>query len=430
MPTTMRERWKTTCSPCGSKLLSSSPTMASSVGSRRVQLPGPCRDCGQQRKARLDCDVVFRATDGVEVWAHRFVMWHKFSGCCALFDVAKESRTPDQKKNDLAGPPVCAVIKDLEGDMVEELVEYAYYTPLHERIGLHNVVKVLELAETLNINRIRAHCLMTLKHNLEPENCISVYHLACSRGYENLASSAHQYLVRNFDKLWKDSAQFEALTPEEMRTILEDDRLHAPSEVEDTFKAILKWISADVTARKMYLAKFLPLVRFVRCGLLELEYVRTHPEVDGDVDIQNIMHVINQTLTEPSMAVGEVAGIDLSPKLWLTPRLPKDILFLFGGWAENAPTNEMLTYNNRSHKWRNFGNQSTVARAYHDAAVIDSRIYFVGGFSGNWVCNTVACFDVLQATWSVKAKMAYHRCYVSVAVLQASTGDEMAQSRD
>ncbi|KAL1468156.1 hypothetical protein MTO96_041664, partial [Rhipicephalus appendiculatus] len=49
-----------------------------------------------------------------------------------------------------------------------------------------------------------------------------------------------------------------------MRSILEDDRLNAPSEVEGTLKAILKWVSADVAARKGYLAKFLPLVRFVR----------------------------------------------------------------------------------------------------------------------------------------------------------------------
>ncbi|KAL1433487.1 hypothetical protein MTO96_001852 [Rhipicephalus appendiculatus] len=52
-----------------------------------------------------------------------------------------------------------------------------------------------------------------------------------------------------------------------MRSILEDDRLNAPSEVEETLKAILKWVSADAAARKGYLAEFLPLVRFVRCSV-------------------------------------------------------------------------------------------------------------------------------------------------------------------
>ncbi|KAL1447000.1 hypothetical protein MTO96_044423 [Rhipicephalus appendiculatus] len=51
-----------------------------------------------------------------------------------------------------------------------------------------------------------------------------------------------------------------------MRSILEDDRLNAPSEVEETLKAILKWVSADAAARKGYPAKFLPLVRFVPCS--------------------------------------------------------------------------------------------------------------------------------------------------------------------
>ncbi|KAL1466285.1 hypothetical protein MTO96_042844 [Rhipicephalus appendiculatus] len=120
---------------------------------------------------------------------------------------------------------------------------------------------VLELAEKLKLTQIRDHCLKTLKQDLEPENCIQTYHLATNRGYEYLAGEALRYLV------WKNSSQFEALTPEEMRSILEDDRLNAPSEVEETLKAILKRVSADAAARKGYLAKFLPLVRFVRCSI-------------------------------------------------------------------------------------------------------------------------------------------------------------------
>ncbi|XP_049526887.1 kelch-like protein 10 [Dermacentor silvarum] len=267
------------------------------------------------------------------------------------------------------------------------------------------------------IIQIRDHCLNTLKHNLEPESCIDTYRLASSGGYDYLAKVAFRYIVRNFDEVWKNSAQFQALTPEEMCSILEDDRLHAPNEVEETFRAILKWISADVDERKAYLAKFLPLVRFARCSVTDIENVVTTPQILGDGDSMKVLNVIHQTLSLPSMAVGEVAGVDLSPKLWLKPRLPKNILFLFGGWTVGA-TNKMLTFYCRAAKWRMMGKQNTTPRAYHGVAVIGQCIYFVGGFNGRECYHSVACFDLSLARWSAKANMAKARCYVSVAVLQ------------
>ncbi|XP_049527524.1 kelch-like protein 10 [Dermacentor silvarum] len=382
-------------------------------GSAARSMPG-LRD---QRKNRQFCDVVFRAADGVEVWAHRFVMSAKYSGCYALFTLAKDGMSPEQKQNNEWIPPIRVVVADLDSEMIELLIDFAYYTPLHERIGLHNVVKVLELAEKLKISQIQEHCLRTLKKNLEPGSCIDTYRLACSRGYEYLAGEAFRYIVRNFDEVWKSSNQFQALTPEEMRTVLEDDCLYAPSEVEDTFYAILKWISADVDGRKAYLAKFLPLVRFACCPVIDFERVVIHPQVQGDGDSLKVINVIHKTLTQHSMPVGVVAGIDLSPKLWLTPRVPRDILFLFGGWTSGA-TNNMLTYNCRASKWRALGHQYTTPRAYHGAAVINSCIYFVGGFNGHDCYHSVVCLDVPLARWSGKANMAFARCYVSVAVLQ------------
>ncbi|KAH6926368.1 hypothetical protein HPB50_017548 [Hyalomma asiaticum] len=384
----------------------------------------------EQRKKRQFCDVVFRATDGAEIWAHRFVMYARYSGCYALFTEARQNLTPEQK-NDLRTPPIQALVRDLEGDMVQLLVDFAYHVPLAERIGQHNVVKVLDLAEMLKLHWIRNHCLKTLKENLEPESCIGTNRLACSLGYEKLASEAYRYLLRNFNEVWKHSADFEKLTPEQMRTILEDNGLCTPNEVEDVFNAIIRWISADSAERKGYLAKFLPLLRFVRCTDTEFDRVVTHPQVHGDGDSLEVLAVIHKTLTRRWMAVGEVAGVDLSPRLWLVPRLPKDILFLFGGRITDVGyTNNMLTYNNRAHKWRPIDNPLPRARSPLGAAVIGKRIYIVGGYSRYTRYDSVWCFDVTLATWSAKASMAYKRSWHSVVALKASTGDDKALSRD
>ncbi|XP_070377870.1 kelch-like protein 10 [Dermacentor albipictus] len=365
-----------------------------------------------QRKTRQYCDVAFQAPDGSETWAHGFVMAAKYSGCYELFVLAKEGMSPEQE-----WPlPIRVGVQDLDREMIELLVDFAYHIPLHERVGLHNVGKVLELAEKLKVIRLRDHCLSVLRRNLEPENCIEIYHLTSSRGHPDIAGEAFRYLIRNFREVWKNSTQFGDLTPEELRTILEDDRLCASSEVEDTFSAILEWISADVAERKAYLAKFLPLVRFPQCSVMEFEKVMTHPQVQGDGDSQKVLKVIYETLTQRHMTVGAVGGIDLSPKMW-TPRVPKDILFVFGGWVQGA-VNHMYTYNCRANKWRAMGNQYAAPRAYHGVAVIDQCIYFVGGFNGRECYHSVICFDVSLARWSSKSNMSSPRCYVSVAVLQ------------
>ncbi|XP_070377803.1 kelch-like protein 10 isoform X2 [Dermacentor albipictus] len=386
-------------------------------GERRDLAPGAAARAmpglRDQRKNREFCDVVFCVAEGAEIWAHRFVMSATYSGCCELFTLAERGMSPEQEWT----PPIRVIVEDLDSDMIEVLVDFAYRAPLHHRIGLHNVAKVLELAEKLKLYRLRDHCLNVLNRHLEPESCIDTYRLASSCGYGKLAKEAFRYLVRNFNEVWKDSAQFQALTPEEMRTILEDNRLYAPKEVDDTFPALLKWISADAEGRKAYLAKFLPLVRFTRFSVTDFEKVITNPQVQGDEDSLKVLSVIHQTLSQPSMATGRVAGIDLSPKLWLTPRTPKDILFLFGGWT-SGPTTDMLTYNCRATKWRMMDKQNTMPRAYHGAAVINQCIYFVGGFDGRDCYHSVVCFDLSRARWSTKANMTYARCYVSVAVLQ------------
>ncbi|KAL3225654.1 hypothetical protein MRX96_025691 [Rhipicephalus microplus] len=249
-----------------------------------------------------------------------------YSGCYTLFALAKEGLSPKQKWL----PPMRIVVKDLGSDMIRLLIDIAYHIPLLELVTQHNIGEVLDLTEMLQVrlSHLLNHCVNFLKRDNQPESCIDNYYLVSSRGYNHLANEAFRYLLRNFDQVWKNSTQFEALTPEEMRAILEDSRMHVTSEM-DAFNALLKWTSADMAMRKKYLARFLPPVRLRWCSATELEKVLTNPQVQGDRDSTKVLSIIHQSLTRNSLPVGEVAGIDLSHKMWLTPRIPKHIIFVF-----------------------------------------------------------------------------------------------------
>ncbi|KAH7985303.1 hypothetical protein HPB52_024199 [Rhipicephalus sanguineus] len=302
----------------------------------------------------------------------------RYSGCYALFALAKKGLSPEQKWL----PPMRVTVEDLGSEMIQLLVDVAYRIPLCDLVGQHNIAKVLELAEKLELSQLLNHCVNFLKHDLQPESCIDNYHLASSRGYNYLASEVFRYLIRNFDQVWKSGSQFEALTPEEMRVILEDNRLHVPMEM-DAFNALLKWISADMAERKAYLARFLPLVRLAWC----------------------------------------------SAAMWLTPRIPKHIIFVFGGWTDGA-TNRMITYNYRATRWRSMGNQYTSPRSYHGVAVINQCIYVVGGFNGRECFHSVVCFEVPLARWSAKANMAYPRCYGHIYAMGGYDGNSRIKTAE
>nr|XP_037277306.1 kelch-like protein 10 [Rhipicephalus microplus] len=266
-----------------------------------------------------------------------------YSGCYTLFALAKEGLSPKQKWL----PPMRIVVKDLGSDMIRLLIDIAYHIPLLELVTQHNIGEVLDLTEMLQVrlSHLLNHCVNFLKRDNQPESCIDNYYLVSSRGYNHLANEAFRYLLRNFDQVWKNSTQFEALTPEEMRAILEDSRMHS--------------------------------------------------------------------LTRNSLPVGEVTGIDLSHKMWLTPRIPKHILLVFGGWTDGA-TNVMSTYNYRAAKWRVIGNQYTSPRSYHGVVVINQCIYVVGGFNGRECYHSVVCYEGhiyamggYDGTWRIKTAERY-----------------------
>ncbi|KAH9362405.1 hypothetical protein HPB48_020185 [Haemaphysalis longicornis] len=375
------------------------------------------------RRAREHCDVVFRTRDGAELWAHRFVLAARYAGCGAFFS-SSEERTDllfqwAPEPEDIVWPPLSkAVVSDLSSEMLELLIDLAYQVPIQEHVGLHNVRAVLDVAEALEISIVRDHCLQLLGKNLEPENCVVTYKLALSRGYKMLCSDAFRYIVRNFDKVWATNSQFQSLMPTELMRLLRDDELYAPNEVECAFGAILKWIAGNVEERRGHLPRLLPLIRFAFCSRADMEKVERDPLVRACEQAREVLFVVTRTLNqEPLSDLYWRSRPALSERRWLKPRVPKDVLFIFGGWTGVA-TNHLITYNCRSSRWLLQPYQDTPPRACHGVAILGGLIYFVGGFDGRHYCHTVVTLDVSRLKWASRSNMQKVRCYVSVAVLQ------------
>lgn len=84
----------------------------------------------------------------------------------------------------------------------------------------------------------------------------------------------------------------------------------------------------------------------------------------------------------------------------LVPRLPSDVLFAIGGWYDGSACMLFETYDIRADRWIEFHfNDPSGPRAYHSAAVIGHKIYFIGGYSGNEYYNKCTVFNVETKMW-------------------------------
>lgn len=84
------------------------------------------------------------------------------------------------------------------------------------------------------------------------------------------------------------------------------------------------------------------------------------------------------------------------------PRLPYDVLFAIGGWYNGLPISIIETYDNRAQLWAQ-AVESTIRnepRIYHCAAVIDHKIFCIGGFKQDEPHNSCKVFDALTKTWN------------------------------
>ncbi|KAH9361418.1 hypothetical protein HPB48_003908 [Haemaphysalis longicornis] len=377
------------------------------------------------RQAGQYCDVTLRTPDGGELVAHRFVLAARYGGCSALFDQIWEAPATNvedeqgRQENEVKWPPVREIfVNDLSAEMLALAIDFAYYVPLQELVDPHNVLEVLKAAEVLRTSAIRDHCLKLLGESLEPGNCVGTYQLAISKGYWPLKREAFRFIVRNFETVWTTSLQFQSLAFEELRNVLQDDELHVTNEVEGSFGAILKWIAGDPDVRRHLLSRLLPLVRFSFGSSEEMHNVAAEPLVREDEKALEILNVIKWSL---DMKASDNKDWRLRPYLadsrWFRPRIPKDVIFMFGGWTGVA-TNNLLTYNCRSRRWLLHPNQCTPPRAYHGVAMLDGLVYFIGGFDGRRCLHSVVCFNVPELKWTTKSNMHMARCYVSVALLR------------
>lgn len=93
------------------------------------------------------------------------------------------------------------------------------------------------------------------------------------------------------------------------------------------------------------------------------------------------------------------------------PRIPHDVIFAIGGWSGGQARQYVEVYDTRADRWISLPNNDPHGpRAYHGTAVVDHKIYCIGGYDGVEHFNLCTVFDTVNKTWK-EVFVFWFQCY-------------------
>ncbi|OTF73855.1 kelch-like protein, partial [Euroglyphus maynei] len=93
------------------------------------------------------------------------------------------------------------------------------------------------------------------------------------------------------------------------------------------------------------------------------------------------------------------------------PRIPHQLLLLYGGYDDGYPSTTIKTFDIRSRQWFHFRlDNDHYPRVYHQLN-LGNRIYIIGGSDGVHCLNMVICLNLIDGKQTVMAPMLETRSF-------------------
>ncbi|XP_039288119.1 LOW QUALITY PROTEIN: kelch-like protein 5 [Nilaparvata lugens] len=300
------------------------------------------------------------------------------------------------------------VMHEVDGDALWELVHYCYTGKIELRE--ETVEVLLSTASILQLHEVVAACCSFLRKQLHPSNCIGICIFAENQGCTGLQTSAHNYIIENFMNVICNQ-EFLLLPIEEVTKLLASEDVKIPSE-EEMLRALKLWIKHDIPNRQKYVGKLLSLIKLpLLPASFIADQVQTEDLFKDDPTCQElIMEALNYHLLP-----------ERRPMLQTVRTRPRKstvgIIYAVGGMdANKAGATSIEQYDCWSNRWSHVANLPG-RRLQFGVAVVEGKLFVVGGRDGLKTLNSVECFDAQTHTWAPSPPMATHRHGLGVGVL-------------
>ena len=354
---------------------------------------------GKMARLRTDgslCDVILEV-GAREIRAHRLVLSACSNYFCAMF--TNKMRESQLERVRLA---------DLDQDAVENIVEFAYTAKVAVHEG--NVQSLLKAASILQLSEIVGACCNFLSGQMHPSNCLGIATFADAHGCTALKDMAMEY-VRDHFKEVVHCEEFHQLSLHDAKTLLTSDYISVTSE-ETVFEALHTWLLCDTQNREGHAFELLQCVRLALLRPLFLaEQIFTRPLFRKDPRcMELIMSAMTYHAVEEKRSHMREIVSDKPRKATL------GTLFVIGGMDTCRNKVTLEYFDARRDQWVLVGNlQAACKRLQFGVAVLNARIYIVGGRNGLRTLNSVDSYDPATNFWESIPPMCSYRHGVGVA---------------
>ncbi|GBP46686.1 Ring canal kelch homolog [Eumeta japonica] len=357
----------------------------------------------------LLCDVRLMAGDGggddvgpgPGVVAHRAVL-----AACSPYFRAMFTQFDERMQHTIT-------IQNVEAPALRALVDYVY-NPDSLAIGEDNVQSLLGAASLLQVGGVRDQCCAFLAAQLHADNALGIRAFADLHACTDLAAHAQRFIERHFADV-AESEELLTLSAEQLGSLLASDELVVPTE-EKVLECVLRWVGAEPETRRGHLTT---LMEYVRLPLLSLECLmanaQTEPLLGSDLRCKDLLiEALMYHLLQPEQRAAAAAACPRArPRR--PPHAPKALLVV-GGQAPKA-IRHAESLDLEESRWRPVAEMLT-RRCRAGLAVVEGRVYAVGGFNGTLRVRSVDVYDPTTDTWSFGPSMRARRSTLGVAVLE------------
>lgn len=322
------------------------------------------------------------------------------------------------------------------------------------RVTEVTVCQLLPAATMFQVPNVINACCVFLERQLDPSNAIGIANFAEQHGCTDLQRKANMFIERHFTQVCHEE-EFLQLSAIQLIALIRRDELNVQEERE-VYNAVLKWVKYDEAKR---FPKMPSILRAVRCQLLtptfledqvkNCDILRKAPackeylaKIIKDLTLHKrpAERERNPNTTRMIFVAGGffrqsldiLEGYNVDDKTWTTlpnlriPRSGLGAAFLKGTFYAVGGRNNSIgssydsdwvdKYNAVTEQWRPCAPMS-VPRHRVGVAVMDEKMYAVGGSAGSEYHSSVECYDPEKDRWTLVQSMHSKRLGVGVAVV-------------
>ncbi|XP_071963035.1 kelch-like protein 28 [Antedon mediterranea] len=412
------------------------------------------KSMAELRQAGDLCDVTLKVS-GRKVRAHRLVL----ASGSPYFKAMLTGNLCEREKEEIE-------LKGIDDGILKTLVEFLYSGKIS--VTEANVQTLLPAANLLQIRAVKNKCCEFLKHQIHIINCIGIATFADTHACKELYEYACNFIYDNFKDLC-NSEEFNQMDSLELSKILSSESLNVDSE-ETTFEMLERWLQYDLNRRRAYVPKLISHIRlplltfkyltnlyenneFVRESVVAKEAVKRALQYHKSEDRAKLIGDKKSQVTcrRPATMLCAVGGkngfsatlesvevyhintrewVEVSPlsfrRLDYATAVHDRKLYIIGGTKSKvrACQNNMTyreidssveQWNPETNCWLPLASMLR-CRSHHAAAVLQGKIYALGGYDGETYMRSVECYCPSTNQWSVSPPMLKSRSFFRAVV--------------